>query len=88
MTGVVAGARLQLRPSTWRSAVQNKPLYPNRLAAFMALAFSHAVPGFAPRRVATGGNSNNSLGNFLRSRERVLWNKRMPYVRAKHGSLS
>ena len=68
--------------------MQNKLLYPNRLAAFMGLAFGHFVPGFAPRRVATGDNSNNSLGNFLRSRERLLWNKRVPYVRAKHGPLS
>lgn len=68
--------------------MRNNPIYPNRLAAFMGLAFGHFVPGFAPRRVATGGNSNNSLGNFLRSRERMLWSKDRPYVRAKHGPLS
>ena len=68
--------------------MRNNPIYPNSLAAFMALAFGQLVPGFAPRRVPTGGNSNNSLGNFLRSRERMLWNKGRPYVRAMHGPLS
>lgn len=68
--------------------MKNTPIYPNRLAAFMAFACGRFVPGFAPRRVATGGNSNNSLGNFLRSRERTLWNKDSTYVRAKHGPLS
>lgn len=68
--------------------MKNTPIYPTPLAAFMGFAFGHFVPGFTPRRVATGSNSNNSLGNFLRSRERVLWNGCMPYVRAKHGPLS
>ena len=68
--------------------MKNTSIYPNRLAAFMAFAFGYFVPDLAPRHVPTGANSNNSLGNFLRSRERLLWNKRVPYVRAKHGPLS
>ena len=56
--------------------MRNNPIYPNSLAAF------------TPRHVPTGDNSNNSLGNFLRSRERMLWSKGRPYVRAKQGPLS